>query len=46
MRLLNKWYRVTEGATRKIEDTWPLWVIGLLGGGMVVIGFIVLMRGW
>jgi len=46
MRLLNWWYRVAGGTSRRLEDTWPLWVIGFLGGAMVLGGLIVLMRGW
>ncbi len=46
MRLLNWWYRVTEGASKKLEDTWPLWIMGFIGGSMVILGFVVLLRGW
>jgi hypothetical protein len=46
MRYLDWWCRLSEGMSKTLEDTWPLWTIGMIGGTMLVSGLILLIYGW
>ena len=46
MRLLDWWSRRSEGVAKALEDTWPLWIIGMIGGTMFLGGLFILIRGW
>jgi len=46
MRVINWVYRVVSGMSETIGETWPMLLMGGLGGAMVVGGLIALWRGW
>jgi hypothetical protein len=46
MRFRFWWFGVRRGAARTWEETWPVWVMGLIGGALVIGGLVVLIRGW